>query len=135
MLDMVLPRDGDFVPTPSRPAPSQDTPHPPRRLLLNLLLLRFALVNLVAMAWLEGWLDLIRASDRGPADTGHRDGQRQERPNDPARELLTIKVMLRRENEELTVFRFKLDHDASLVPGGVSSLYRPLRSSSRKERS
>lgn len=56
-------------------------------------------------------------------------------PNDLARELLTTKVMLRRENEELTVFRFKLDHDASLVPGGVSSLYRPLRSSSRKERS
>jgi hypothetical protein len=52
-----------------------------------------------------------------------------------ARELLTTKVMLRRENEELIVFRFKLDHDASLVPGGVSSLYRPLRSSSRKERS
>ncbi len=56
-------------------------------------------------------------------------------PNDMARELLTTKVMLRRENEELTVFRFKLDQDASLVPGSVSSLHRPLRSSSRKERS
>ena len=60
MLDMVLPQDGDFVPTPSRPAPSQaplsSAPAAP-----NLLLLRFALVNLVAMAWLvEGWLDLIR---------------------------------------------------------------------------
>ncbi len=67
MLDMVLPRDGDFVPAPSRAVPVQTTP------LLRagysyLLLLRFALVNLVAvalvaMAWMEGWVDLIRASD------------------------------------------------------------------------
>lgn len=52
--------------------------------------------------------------------------------NDMSRELLTTKVMLRRENEELTVFRFKLDPGAELVPGSVSSLYRPLRSPSKK---
>ncbi len=53
-------------------------------------------------------------------------------PNDIARELLTTKVQLRRENEELTVFRFKLDPDGQLVPGSVHSLYRPLRSRSNK---
>jgi hypothetical protein len=53
-------------------------------------------------------------------------------PNDIARELLTTKVQLRRENEELTVFRFKLDTEGQLVPGSVTSLYRPLRSASKK---
>ncbi len=67
MLDMVLPRDGDFAsPTPSRP------PFQAAGLLRPgysyLLLLRFALVNLVAMAlvamaWMEGWVALIHASD------------------------------------------------------------------------
>jgi hypothetical protein len=52
--------------------------------------------------------------------------------SDVARELLTTKVMLRRDNEELTVFRFKLDPEAHLVPGSVNSLFRPLRSASKK---
>lgn len=48
-------------------------------------------------------------------------------PEETARQLLTTKVELRREGEELTAFRFKLDEKGRLVPGTVHSLYRPLR--------
>jgi len=41
--------------------------------------------------------------------------------------LLTTKVDLRRENQELTAFRFKLDADARLIAGSVNSLFKPLR--------
>ncbi len=44
------------------------------------------------------------------------------------RQLVATKVKLQREGEELTAFRFKLDHDAELVPGSVHSLQRRLRS-------
>ena len=44
-----------------------------------------------------------------------------------ARQLLSTKVALTREGQELTVFRFKLDAAGQLVPGSVGSLQRPLR--------
>jgi hypothetical protein len=45
-----------------------------------------------------------------------------------ARQILTTKTQLRREGEELTVFRFKLDSNGNLVPGSVHNVFRPLRS-------
>ena len=47
--------------------------------------------------------------------------------NQTARQILTTRIDLRREGEELTVFRFNLDSDGALVPGSVNSLFRPLR--------
>jgi hypothetical protein len=44
-----------------------------------------------------------------------------------ARQLLASKVELVREGEELTVYRFRLSEDGSLVPGSVHSLQRNLR--------
>jgi hypothetical protein len=44
-----------------------------------------------------------------------------------ARQLLASKIELVREGEELTVYRFRLAEDGSLVPGSVHSLQRNLR--------
>jgi hypothetical protein len=44
-----------------------------------------------------------------------------------ARQLLATKIELAREGEELTVYRFQLSEDGSLVPGSVHSLQRNLR--------
>jgi hypothetical protein len=68
MLDMVLPRSGAFTPA-SPPSPVAFQTKPGHRFGYSyLLLFRFALVNLVAtalvaMAWMEGWVDILRASD------------------------------------------------------------------------
>jgi hypothetical protein len=48
-------------------------------------------------------------------------------PKESARQLLASKVELVREGEELTVYRFRLDEDGTLVPGSVHSLQRNLR--------
>jgi hypothetical protein len=48
-------------------------------------------------------------------------------PKESARQLLASKVELVREGEELTVYRFRLSEDGSLVPGSVHSLQRNLR--------
>ena len=48
-------------------------------------------------------------------------------PNDETKQILTTQVKLRRENQELTAFRFRLDDDGQLVPGSVHSLFRELR--------
>ncbi len=45
-----------------------------------------------------------------------------------ARQLVASEVNLRREGQELTVFRFRLNERGDLVPGSVNSLNRPLRS-------
>jgi hypothetical protein len=47
--------------------------------------------------------------------------------NDAARQLLASKVVLAREGEELTVYRFGLSEAGALVPGSVHSLHKPLR--------
>ena len=44
-----------------------------------------------------------------------------------ARQLLSTRIGLTREGQELTVFRFRLDAAGELVPGSVGSLQRPLR--------
>lgn len=48
-------------------------------------------------------------------------------PKESARQLLASKVDLVREGEEVTVYRFRLSEDGSLVPGSVHSLQRNLR--------
>jgi hypothetical protein len=45
-----------------------------------------------------------------------------------ARQLVASNIDLRREGQELTVFRFKLGEKGDLVAGSVNSLQRPLRS-------
>ena len=42
-------------------------------------------------------------------------------------QLVTTKVALGREGQELTAFRFRLDEQGNLVPGSVNSLFRELR--------
>ena len=44
-----------------------------------------------------------------------------------ARQIVATEVELRREGDELTAFRFRLDAAGDLVPGSVHSLTRPLR--------
>ena len=44
-----------------------------------------------------------------------------------ARQLLATRIDLKREGQELTVFRFALDDGGDLVPGSVTSLQRPIR--------
>jgi hypothetical protein len=48
-------------------------------------------------------------------------------PEESTRQLLTTTVMLNKEKEEITAFRFKLDQSANLVRGSVHSLQKPLR--------
>jgi hypothetical protein len=48
-------------------------------------------------------------------------------PEESARQLLASKVELAREGEEITVYRFRLSEDGSLVAGSVHSLQRNLR--------
>jgi hypothetical protein len=48
-------------------------------------------------------------------------------PKESARQVLASKIELIREGEELTVYRFRLSEDGSLVPGSVHSLQRNLR--------
>jgi hypothetical protein len=52
-------------------------------------------------------------------------------PQETARQLISTKVELRRDGEELTAVRFKLDENAKLVSGSVHSLYRPLRAAKK----
>lgn len=49
-------------------------------------------------------------------------------PEESTRQLLTTTVLLHKENEELTAFRFRLDEHGKLVQGSVHSLQKPLRS-------
>ncbi|MGH6932750.1 MAG: hypothetical protein ACREEE_10010 [Dongiaceae bacterium] len=46
---------------------------------------------------------------------------------DSSRQLVATTVKLKRENEELTAVRFRLDTDGKLVPGSIHSLYKGLR--------
>lgn len=50
-----------------------------------------------------------------------------------ARPLLTTKLSLRREGEELTGFRFVLDENGRLQAGSTHNLYKPLRSAAVKK--
>lgn len=48
-------------------------------------------------------------------------------PEESTRQLLTTTVMLTKENEEITAFRFRLNEGGELVRGSVHSLQKPLR--------
>src|SRR3954469_11479785 len=47
------------------------------------------------------------------------------------RQILASHAELVRENQEITVFRFRLDEHGHLADGSVSSLFKPLRSGSK----
>jgi hypothetical protein len=53
------------------------------------------------------------------------------RADQAARQLLASKVLLVREGEELTVYRFRLSEAGALVAGSVHSLDKPLRAGRR----
>jgi hypothetical protein len=44
-----------------------------------------------------------------------------------AKQLVTTTVQLRKEGQELTALRFRLDARGGLVAGSVNSLFKPLR--------
>jgi hypothetical protein len=45
----------------------------------------------------------------------------------PAKQLVATAVQLRRENQELTALRFRLDSKGQLLAGSVNSLFKELR--------
>ena len=49
-------------------------------------------------------------------------------PDQAARQVLATKVVLTREGEEITAFRFSLDDKARVISGSVHDLPKPLRS-------
>jgi hypothetical protein len=52
-------------------------------------------------------------------------------PTGAARQLVATTVQLRKEGQELTALRFRLDADGKLVAGSVNSLFKPLRVAAR----
>ena len=48
-----------------------------------------------------------------------------------AKQLVTTTVRLRKEGQELTALRFRLDSKGGLVAGSVNSLFKPLRVASK----
>ena len=53
-------------------------------------------------------------------------------PNLPAQQILSTKLNLSHEDEELTAFRFKLDEEGRLLSGSVHNLPRPLRAAAKR---
>jgi hypothetical protein len=49
-----------------------------------------------------------------------------------SRAVVSTKVQLEREGQEITAFRFKLAEGGELVPGSVHALYKPLRAAKTK---
>ena len=52
-------------------------------------------------------------------------------PTGAARQLVATTVQLRKESQELTALRFRLDSDGALVAGSVNSLFKPLRAAAK----
>ena len=50
------------------------------------------------------------------------------KPQVAAKRILTTKLELEHQGQEITAFRFSLDEDGNLVPGSVHDLPKPLRS-------
>lgn len=48
-------------------------------------------------------------------------------PDSSSRQIISTTVELKREGQELTAVRFRLDAQGQLVPGSLNSLYKPLR--------
>lgn len=55
-------------------------------------------------------------------------------PAKPARQILVGKVNLVRENQEVTVFRFRLDDKGSLITSSVNQLFKELRNADKGKR-
>lgn len=53
-------------------------------------------------------------------------------PSLPAEQILSTKLDMAHEDEELTAFRFKLDEEGHLVSGSVHNLPRALRAAARR---
>jgi hypothetical protein len=53
-------------------------------------------------------------------------------PSMPAEQILSTKLDMAHEDEELTAFRFKLDKEGRLVSGSVHNLPQPLRAAARR---
>ena len=52
-------------------------------------------------------------------------------PTGAARRLVATTVELRKESQELTALRFRLDSNGGLVAGSVNSLFKPLRAAAK----
>jgi len=52
-------------------------------------------------------------------------------PSQPAKRILTTKLNLDRQGQEITAFRFSLTEEGRLVPGSVHDLPKPLRRSKK----
>ena len=52
-------------------------------------------------------------------------------PTGAARQLVATTVQLRKESQELTALRFRLDANGALVAGSINSLFRPLRAAAK----
>jgi hypothetical protein len=52
-------------------------------------------------------------------------------PSQAAKRILTTKLNLEHQGQELTAFRFELNEDGRLVPGSVHDLPKPLRASKK----
>ena len=52
-------------------------------------------------------------------------------PDDMARQIVATTVNLRRENDQITAFRFRLDEKGQLVAGSINSLFKELRVASQ----
>jgi hypothetical protein len=53
-------------------------------------------------------------------------------PTLPAEQILSTKLDMMHEDEELTAFRFRLDEEGHLVSGSVHNLPRPLRAAAQR---
>jgi hypothetical protein len=52
-------------------------------------------------------------------------------PSGPTKQLVSTTVQLRKEGQELTALRFRLDASGGLVAGSVNSLFKPLRAAAK----
>ncbi len=52
-------------------------------------------------------------------------------PSQPAKRILTTKLNLDRQGQEITAFRFRLTEEGRLAPGSVHDLPKPLRRSKK----
>ena len=48
-------------------------------------------------------------------------------PTGSAKQLVATTVQLRKEGQEMTALRFRLDAGGDLIAGSVNSLFKPLR--------
>lgn len=74
---------------------------------------------------------LFRATGSLPMDCKLQVSVRSPASGNVVNTLLVTTVTLRREGEERTAFRFRLDEDGAIVPGSVHAAFKPLRSGNK----